>query len=58
MRELRDAKLRLQGGMPNRFSLQFNEFFENIILKMVRRTESSRISFEQIWEYVQRSDIF
>ena len=56
--ELMEAKLKLPGNLPNKYSLRFNEFFDRVILGMVKKSESARISFNDIWEYMAHSDIF
>lgn len=52
------AKLKLpSNSVRGKYSLRFDNFFDMIIL-MVKKVESSRVSFDEICEMIQTSDLF
>lgn len=57
MRELRENKLRYPNNLSSRYSLKFQTFFD-MIVRMVKRSETDRMSFEEIWDYIRVSDLF
>lgn len=55
--EFKDSKLKLPPNYLNQFSLKMHSLLE-IIIKMVSKVESTRISFEDLWEYASRNEAF
>lgn len=57
VQELKEAPLRLPPRYTNLYSLKVLPLVE-VIIQMVAKTESSRISFEELWKFVNEAEVF
>lgn len=57
VQELKQAKLTLPLGFSRDHSMKFMEFFD-YVLRMLSKSESERITFEEVYNYVENSQNF
>lgn len=55
--ELKESQLKLPPHYVNQFSLKMHSLLD-IVIKMVSKTEQSRISFEDLCEYISKNEAF
>jgi hypothetical protein len=57
LKELKVNPLYLRPNFSSRFSIKFQHFFD-LVLKMITKTESARIDFDTVYEYIRNEEMF